>query len=99
MRGYETVGLEEIAVRAGCHAFLDAARRPDYLQLALIDAPRVLGVREWQILDDEATTALLRQGLLEAGAARSVDSRSTRAHATIDSLLDAMFVHKPAPDT
>jgi AcrR family transcriptional regulator len=35
------------AVLAGCSALLDFAGRPDYQQIAVVDAPAVLGVAEW----------------------------------------------------
>jgi AcrR family transcriptional regulator len=39
------------AVLAGCSALLDFAGRPDYQQIAVVDAPAVLGVAEWHRID------------------------------------------------
>jgi AcrR family transcriptional regulator len=53
-------GLEE-----GCRAFLDEARRPAYRRIVLLEAPSVLGIREWQELDESYTTRSLHEALSE----------------------------------
>jgi AcrR family transcriptional regulator len=39
------------AFEAGCRALLDFMVRPDYRQIAAVDAPAVLGVAEWHATD------------------------------------------------
>jgi AcrR family transcriptional regulator len=68
--------------RRGCRALLDFAVRPDYHQIAVVDAPSVLGSETWHAIDagtglDTMTgglAALERAGLLRmpAGPALAV---------------------------
>lgn len=54
-------------VRAGLHAYLDHALRPEVQRIALTDAPSVLGWQRWRAIDREHSLGLLMTGL---GAAR-----------------------------
>lgn len=76
------------SLRAGCHVFLERARDPEYQQLILLDAPVVLGIKEWQALDEIHTTAKLRQALAELDAAGRISTTDTSALA--DALSGAM---------
>lgn len=66
------------ALRAACEALLDFMVRPDYRQIAMLDAPAVLGMEQWQALDTEmglasmqyALDALHQQGYLEEPPSR-----------------------------
>lgn len=73
-------------LEAGCHGFIEFAQRPEYVQIALIDAPAVLGIAAWQELDDAATTCHLREGLRELFAERE----QTDIEALAQSLSGAM---------
>jgi AcrR family transcriptional regulator len=49
--------------RAACKACLDFMMRPDYRQIAMIDAPSVLGRIEWQTIDAGVGLNSMRTGL------------------------------------
>lgn len=60
---------------AGCEAFLDSCLDADVRQIALVDAPSVLGWAEWREIDARYGLRSLRQGLEEcvrSGALRPV---------------------------
>ena len=54
---------EWAVLRDGCHAFLEAASRPELKRILLIDGPAVLGWEEWRRIDDENGIEELRVGL------------------------------------
>lgn len=54
------------ALRAGCHAFLDACVDPTVRQVILLDAPAVLGWEHWREVDARYGLGLLKEGLREA---------------------------------
>ncbi|WZH36891.1 MAG: TetR family transcriptional regulator [Microbacterium enclense] len=54
-------------LRAGSHAFLDTITSGAAVQVLLIDAPAVIGWREWRRLDEENSEAHLREALHDAG--------------------------------
>jgi AcrR family transcriptional regulator len=61
------------AFAAGCEAVLDFVVRPDYHQIAVVDAPSVLGSVVWHDIDAGIGLATMRAGLralAEAGALR-----------------------------
>ena len=47
----------------GSREFLRLSQNTEYRRIVLIDAPAVLGIDEWQKLDNEYTTATLREAL------------------------------------
>jgi AcrR family transcriptional regulator len=53
----------------GVSTFLDACTRPDVAQIALVDAPSVLGWREWREVDAKHGLGLVSAGLELAIAA------------------------------
>jgi AcrR family transcriptional regulator len=57
----ETTSLD--AFVAGCGALLDFMVRPDYHQIAVVDAPAVLGSAEWHGIDAGIGLASLQYGL------------------------------------
>lgn len=64
----ENAGFDPSAqLRAGSHAFLDTITSGAAVQVLLIDAPAVIGWREWRRLDGENSEAHLREALREAG--------------------------------
>ena len=54
------------ALRAGCHAFLDACVDPTVRRVVLLDAPAVLGWEHWREVDARHGLGLLKEGLKEA---------------------------------
>ena len=61
-------------LHAGCEAFLDLCLDPAVRQIALIDAPWVLGWNEWRRIDANYSMGSLREGLevcVGAGVIRS----------------------------
>jgi len=65
------------ALVAGCEAWLDACLDPEVQQIALLDAPAVLGWRRWTEIDAQHGTGRLREGIdacLAAGVFTGVDA-------------------------
>lgn len=59
------------ALGAGCSMFLDACREPEIQQIALLDAPSVLGWEEWREIDARYGLGLIKLGIqnaIDAGA-------------------------------
>jgi len=54
------------ALKAGCHAFLDACVDPTVRRVMLLDAPAVLGWEHWREVDARHGLGLLKEGLREA---------------------------------
>jgi len=54
------------ALRAGCHAFLDACVDPTVRRVVLLDAPAVVGWEHWREVDARHGLGLLKEGLREA---------------------------------
>ena len=55
-----------LALRAGCHAFLDACVDPTVRRVVLLDAPSVVGWDYWREVDARHGLGLLKEGLREA---------------------------------
>jgi len=64
-------------LRAGSHAFLDAITRGAAVRILLIDAPAVIGWREWRRLDGENSAIHLRDALRDVGVAEELLDAST----------------------
>ncbi len=47
------------ALMLGTRGFLSASQSPEYQRIILTEAPAVLGMEEWQKIDDEYTTSTL----------------------------------------
>jgi AcrR family transcriptional regulator len=62
----ENEGDSWSALRAGCHAFLDACTDPTVRRVVLLDAPAVLGWEHWREVDARHGLGLLKEGLQEA---------------------------------
>lgn len=54
------------ALRAGCHAFLNACVDPTVRRVVLLDAPAVLGWEHWREVDARHGLGLLKEGLRQA---------------------------------
>ena len=60
-------------LRTGVRSYLDACEDPSFARVTLIDAPAVLGWREWRRIDEEHALRLIVLGLegaMAAGALR-----------------------------
>ena len=85
---------------AGTRAFLDACGEPAVKQIALTDAPAVLGWSEWRAIDERYGLGLLKAalgGAIEAGVLRPapIDALS---HLMLGALSEAAFVIAEAPE-
>ena len=84
----------------GTRAFLDACEQPDLKQIALVDAPAVLGWREWREIDERYGLGLMRAalgGAIEAGVLRPVPLDAI-SHLMLGALSEAAFVVANADD-
>jgi AcrR family transcriptional regulator len=79
---------------AGMRSFLDACEEPAVKQIALTDAPAVLGWSEWREIDNRHGLGLTRaalQGAVDAGAIRPI-AVEPMAHLLVAALSEAAFV-------
>src|SRR5262249_31132052 len=84
----------------GMRAFLEACEEPAVKQIALTDAPVVLGWREWREIDNEHGLGLTRAALaggIEAGALRDMPL-DAMSHLLVAALSEAAFVIANADD-
>lgn len=84
----------------GTRAFLDACDDPAVKQIALVDAPAVLGWREWREVDERYGLGLMKAALgaaMQAGALRQVPLEAL-AHLMLGALAEAAFVIANADD-
>jgi AcrR family transcriptional regulator len=85
---------------SGTRSFLDACEDPAVKQIALIDAPAVLGWREWREIDERYGLGLMRAalgGAIEAGVLRELPME-TMSHLLLGALAEAAFVVANADD-
>jgi AcrR family transcriptional regulator len=78
----------------GMRSFLDACDEPAVKQIALTDAPAVLGWAEWREIDNDHGLGLTRaalSGAIDAGAMRPV-AVDPMAHLLVAALSEAAFV-------
>jgi AcrR family transcriptional regulator len=71
------------AFLAGCRTWMSFATRPDYRQIAIVDAPAVLGHDQWHAVDTSIGLASMEAGLAALHADGLVDQPPTRALATL----------------
>lgn len=79
---------------AGMRSFLDACEEPAVKQIALTDAPAVLGWKEWREIDDDHGLGLTRaalEGAVAAGVLRPI-AVEPMAHLFVAALSEAAFV-------
>ena len=79
---------------AGMRAFLDACEEPAVKQIALTDAPAVLGWKEWREIDNRHGLGLTRaalEGAVAAGVLRPI-AVEPMAHLLVAALSEAAFV-------
>jgi AcrR family transcriptional regulator len=78
----------------GMRSFLDACEEPAVKQIALTDAPSVLGWQEWREIDNRHGLGLTRaalQGAVDAGVLRPI-AVEPMAHLFVAALSEAAFV-------
>jgi AcrR family transcriptional regulator len=94
------VGDPVAAFRAGCDAWLRLARDPEVRQIALIDAPAVVGWQQWRAIDERYAFGLLKSGLQAAAAAGRVraDVVDVLAHMLLAALAEVALVVARAGD-
>jgi AcrR family transcriptional regulator len=71
------------AFLAGCRTWMGFATRPDYRQIAIVDAPAVLGHDQWHAVDTSIGLASMEAGLAALHAEGLLDQPPTRALATL----------------
>ena len=88
------------AFRAGCDAWLRLARDPVVRQIALIDAPAVVGWQQWRAIDERHAFGLLKGGLQAAAAAGRVRAEQVDilAHMLLAALAEVALVVARAGD-
>lgn len=100
--GGQIAGIEdpwELAV-AGVRAFLDACADPALRQIALIDAPAVLGWEEWREIDARYGLGLVELGLRNGMDAGVFSEREVTplAHLLIGAMTEAALMIANAAD-
>jgi AcrR family transcriptional regulator len=78
----------------GMRSFLDACEEPAVKQIALTDAPSVLGWQEWREIDNRHGLGLTRaalQGAVDAGVLQPI-AVEPMAHLFVAALSEAAFV-------
>ncbi len=84
----------------GTRAFLDACGEPAIKQIALTDAPAVLGWREWREIDERYGLGLMKaalRGAMEAGVLRAAPLDQL-SHLMLGALAEAAFLIANADD-
>lgn len=79
------------SLRAGCKAFLELARVGRVRQIALVDAPSVLGWQKWREIEERHGFGLLKAGLKAAAKARGLEREPVDelAHMLLAALIEA----------
>ncbi len=90
----EGAGDPYVLMISGMRAFLDACEEPAVKQIALTDAPAVLGWQEWREIDNRHGLGLTRaaiDGAVEAGILRPI-ATEPMAHLFVAAFSEAAFV-------
>ena len=82
------------SLRAGCRAFLEFARVDRVRQIALIDAPAVLGWQKWRDVEERHGFGLLKASLKAAAKARGLrrEPVDVLAHMLLAALIEAALL-------
>jgi AcrR family transcriptional regulator len=88
------------ALQAGCDAFLDLTRDRTVRQIALIDAPAVLGWDKWREIDKRHAFGLLKAALAPAAADAGLPEALVDpfAHMLLASLLEIALLIAQSDD-
>jgi AcrR family transcriptional regulator len=86
---------------AGVRAYLDACTEPTVMQITLVDAPSVLGWKEWREIDARHGLGLVAAGLRAAMDAGVLRRRPVEplAHLLLAAMAEAGLMVATAPDT
>jgi len=98
--GIETAGNGASILAVGLAAYLDSCERPDVVQLALTDAPAVLGWAEWRSIEARHGLGLIRATLERAVGAGLLRPLPTDvvAHLVLSALIEAALLIAHAVD-
>jgi len=82
------------SLRAGCRAFLELARVDRVRQIALIDAPAVLGWQKWREVEERHGFGLLKASLKAAAKTRGLrrEPVDVLAHMLLAALIEAALL-------
>ncbi len=88
------------AATRGLSAFLDACQDPAVIQIALTDAPAVLGWAQWRAIEAAHGLGLITAGLDQAMAEGVVVAQPVTvvAHLILSALIEAALLIARAPD-
>ncbi len=89
------------ALEAGLRSFLLACLEPDKARIGLVEAPAVLGWRQWRELDEQYALGLVTAGLqmgVEAGVLRADVPTRPLAHLILAALGEAGLLIADADD-
>jgi AcrR family transcriptional regulator len=89
------------AATMGLSAFLDACQDPAVIQIALTDAPAVLGWAEWRAIEADHGLGLITAGLDLAMAEGVIIPQpvTVLAHLILSAVIEAALLIARAPDT
>jgi AcrR family transcriptional regulator len=89
------------AATTGLSAFLDACQDPAVIQIALTDAPAVLGWAEWRAIEADHGLGLITAGLDLAMAEGVIIAQpvTVLAHLILSAVIEAALLIARAPDT
>ena len=98
----QLAGIEDprALLLTGIRSYLDACTEPAFMQIALLDAPAVLGWQEWRQTDERFGLGLVTLGLQNAMAAGLLPEQDVRAlgHLTLAALGEAALLIAHADD-
>jgi AcrR family transcriptional regulator len=96
----EAAGDSASILAVGLARFLDICERPDVVQLALTDAPAVLGWAEWRSIEARHGLGLIRATLERAAGAGLLRPAPTDvvAHLVLSALIEAALLIAHAVD-
>ena len=82
------------SLRAGCRAFLELARVDRVRQIALIDAPAVLGWQKWRDVEERHGLGLLKASLKAAAKAQGLrrEPMDVLAHMLLAALIEGALL-------
>jgi len=96
----DAAGEPAFALAVGLARFLDICERPDVVQLALTDAPAVLGWAEWRSIEARHGLGLIRATLERAAGAGLLKPAPAEvvAHLVLSALIEAALLIAHAVD-
>lgn len=88
------------AATTGLAAFLDACQDPEVIQIALTDAPAVLGWAAWRAIEADHGLGLITAGLDQAMSEGVITAQpvDTLAHLILSAAIEAALLIASSPD-